>query len=309
MGVEEYSKIFASLGRAPYWATISGGEPFLRPDLAEICQALYNYCRPSIINIPTNGLLLDRIPNVVEDIVRNCPESQIIINLSLDGVGEEHDQIRQIKGNFQKALSTYNALKSLEFKNLTIGIHTVISKYNVERLPEIYHELQQLAPDSYITEVAEERVELGTIGTNITPDPEQYAQAIDFLSSQIKRQHFSGISRITQSFRLQYYEMVKRILKEQRGLIPCYAGFISTQISPEGNVWPCCIRAEVMGNLPEADYQFPKVWFSPQAEKLRARIKQRNCFCPLANAAYTNLLCNTASLIRAAYWSLKLGAR
>jgi len=38
-----------------------------------------------------------------------------------------------------------------------------------------YEGLQKLQPDSYITEVAEERVELGTLGWDITPSVEQYA--------------------------------------------------------------------------------------------------------------------------------------
>ena len=48
-------------------------------------------------------------------------------------------------------------------KNLTIGIHTVISSYNVDSLPELCEFVQrELKPDSFITEIAEERVELDT---------------------------------------------------------------------------------------------------------------------------------------------------
>jgi hypothetical protein len=50
-----------------------------------------------------------------------------------------------------------------------LGIHSVISTFNVKRFSEIYEGLVQLEPDSYITEVAEERAELLTVGTGITP--------------------------------------------------------------------------------------------------------------------------------------------
>jgi len=33
LSVEEYKKIFKNIGRAPYWVTFSGGEPFLREDI------------------------------------------------------------------------------------------------------------------------------------------------------------------------------------------------------------------------------------------------------------------------------------
>ena len=55
--LDEYKALFAGLGSSLYWATFSGGEPFLRPDLIDIVIACYDRCRPAIINIPTNGLL------------------------------------------------------------------------------------------------------------------------------------------------------------------------------------------------------------------------------------------------------------
>ena len=57
----EYTRLFASVGRSLYWATFSGGEPFLRPDLPDIIIACYEQCRPAIVNIPTNGLLKARL--------------------------------------------------------------------------------------------------------------------------------------------------------------------------------------------------------------------------------------------------------
>ena len=94
--LEEFDRTFASLGRAPYWFTMSGGEPFLREDLPGICESAYRRCSPGIINIPTNGLLSSRIPGAVEEIARACSGSQIIINLSLDEIAERHDRIRGV---------------------------------------------------------------------------------------------------------------------------------------------------------------------------------------------------------------------
>jgi len=111
-------------------------------------------------------------------------------------VGEKHDDIRGLKDNFEKAMKTYQALKELKrYPNLTIGIHTVISNFNVDEFQEIYRELIQLEPDSYITEIAEERVELGTIGEPITPDVERYSKAIDFLRAEMLKKKQSGVAR------------------------------------------------------------------------------------------------------------------
>ncbi|OQA81819.1 MAG: pyrroloquinoline quinone biosynthesis protein PqqE [Microgenomates group bacterium ADurb.Bin238] len=297
MSVDEYARVFEKLGGV-YWFTFSGGEPFLRDDIAEICRVAYENCQPGIINIPTNGLLYDVIPEKVSEILRVCPKSQVVVNVSLDGVGSQHDQIRGIPGNYEKTLKTFASLRSLRADNFELGIHSVVSKFNVLALPEIHESLRLLKPDSYITEIAEERVELGTIGSGVTPSLDDYSYAIDNLSEFVKRNEWKGTSKLTQSFRLEYYKLVKQALKEKRQPIPCFAGVASAQISPDGDVWTCCIRADPIGNLRAVDYDFRKVWFSDRAEELRASIKAGECWCPLANASYTNMLCNFKTLVK-----------
>ena len=128
-------------------------------------------------------------------------------------------------------------------------------------LPELCEYVQrELKPDSYITEIAEERVELDTVGLGITPTAEKYTVAIDALLESLRDQHLTGVAEVTQAFRRQYYELVKRTLREHRQVIPCMAGVASAQIAPNGDVWTCCIRAQSMGNLREHDYDFGSVW-------------------------------------------------
>jgi MoaA/NifB/PqqE/SkfB family radical SAM enzyme len=303
MAAAEFEKIFGSLGRAPIWATISGGEPFLREDLPEICASLYKHCRPAVINVPTNGLLHRKIPSAVRAITASCPGAKVIINLSIDGLGNEHDEIRGVPGNYKKAVQTYSGLKELQrsgVKNLSLGIHTVISRFNVRTIPDIVPALLALEPDSYITEIAENRVELRTMDLDITPGAEEYKAAIDFVVRKISGQRFNEVGRIIQSFRWEYYQHVKSLLYGNPARWPCYAGFASAQIMPDGELWECCIKGDSMGNLRQADYDFPRVWFSEQAEEIRQTIKRDNCQCPLANAAYTNMLLHPPTLMRVA---------
>jgi hypothetical protein len=58
------------------------------------------------------------------------------------------------------------------------------------------------------------------------------------------------------------------------------------------------MRGEVMGNLRETGYDFSKAWFSEKARQVRKAIKSRSCFCPLANASYTNMLFSIKTLFR-----------
>ncbi|NQT64736.1 MAG: radical SAM protein, partial [FCB group bacterium] len=301
--ISEYKLIFKKLGRSPYWLTLSGGEPFLRKDIVEICRELYKNCKPKIINIPSNGILTNTIVKNVIEIAKICSKSQIIVNLSIDDIDEKHDEIRGIPGNYKKVINTFTKLKALQIDNLTIGIHTVISKLNVAGFSGIANELMQLQPDSYITEIAEQRVELDTLESDITPDIISYCTAIDYLIHRIKNGKFKGMNKITQSFRIEYYNLVKKILRDKTQVIPCYAGVTSAQISPDGEVWSCCIKAESMGNLRDNDYNFKKIWFSKTMRTERLSIKRKECHCPLANASYTNMLMHFPTLIRVFYRS------
>lgn len=302
--LEEYERTFASIGRAAYWFTFSGGEPTLRRDLPDIVASAYRHCRPGIINIPTNGIQDRLIPPRIEKVLQAAPDSEVIINLSLDGIGEQHDRIRGVKGNFERALKTYAGLQVLKerYTNLTLGVHTVISNFNVGEFERIYRYVRdELRPDSFISEIAEERVELDTVGMGITPPLRKYQPVIECLQQGLRGAEARGVSRITQAFRDRYYDLVKRTLAEQRQVIPCLAGVASAQIAPNGDVWTCCIRAESMGNLRDHAYNFRSVWTTSQARELRRSIKAGECHCPLANAAYTNMLCHVPTLSRVAF--------
>ena len=297
--IDEWDKALASLGRAPFWITISGGEPFMYPHLVELAQLAFRNCRPGIINIPTNALL-PTIPEKVERIARSCPAAQLIINLSLDGIGENHDAIRGVPGNFQKFEERLEELLSLRktLPNLTIGIHSVVSTYNLDRLDEIIAYADRSGADQFITEIAESRVELDTVDLPITPSAEKYAAAIDRLIERIKARHFTSVARFTEAFRIEYYNLVKRILSEKDQVIDCYAGWASAQIYADGTVWPCCVRADDLGNLREHDYDFKKIWFGDRIGEVRRSIAARECHCPLANASYTNMLHHIPTLAR-----------
>ena len=305
LSLNEWKEVFVSLGDAPFWTTFSGGEPFINHELESLVCSLYDISNPAVINIPTNGILGKHICDTVQKIALHCHRSQIVINVSIDDIEDRHDTIRGVHGCYDKAVRTVLALKKLALPNLSVGIHTVISKFNVNRVPIIYQHLKLFNPNSYITEIAEERVELDTIGSNITPSRKDYNSAVDYLIENIKHEKFNKIGRIARAFRIQYYKMVKNILAKKRQIIPCYAGIASAQVAPNGDIWMCCIKASPVGNLKENGFDFKKVWFSEKAEIMRSEIKERKCYCPLANAAYTNMLLTPKALFAVAMHLLR----
>ena len=85
---------------------ISGGEPFLRKELAEIIELFYANNGMRHVNLPTNGLLPKQLGNVIEQVLERCPELTVDLNFSLDGLANTHDAIRGVPNNFEKTLET-----------------------------------------------------------------------------------------------------------------------------------------------------------------------------------------------------------
>jgi len=304
---DEFLKVFDSVGGSPFWVTLSGGEPFLRDDLPQICEGIVERSQPAIINIPSNGLLPDLIETKTKDILSRIGNTTLIINLSMDAVGERHDELRGVRGNFKALIETYRCLQSLKknHHSFRVGIHTVISKLNIDDIVTTYEFVKELRPDSYVAEVAEERSELFNIGKDITPLPDSYAAVMGEFMGRIQKDYLSSgrdTSKVTQAFRLVYYQIAIEVLREHRQVIPCYAGVASCQITPFGDVWSCCTLGDtkIMGNLREVDYDFKRIWMSDRAKDVRKFIRDRNCACPLANAHYTSILCNSRALFRVA---------
>lgn len=299
--LDEIEKIFKSMGYT-YFFNISGGEPFLRPDLPEIVGLACKYLRPSIIHTPTNGIapqLIEKKMREILDIIKESGKTiPFTIKPSFDGIGPKHDEIRGVKGNFEKVLDTLARLKALqkEYPNLEVGLGTVVSNFNYKSIEEIAEYAKKLGIDRYINEIAEQRSELFTHDSPITPSPEVYHNLIKYFSNEIKRdlKTKSPLVRSTQAIRLVYYDLVSRTMKEKRQVIPCYAGLASAHLNAWGDLWPCCILGydKPMGNLRDYGYDFKKLWGSPKANEIRAYIRAKKCYCPLANVNFTNILCN-----------------
>ena len=306
--LDEIERVFASLGRV-YFFNVSGGEPFLRDDLADIFELALRHLTPRVLHSPTNALAPQRVEAATERVLRRMRElghdAPLTIKPSLDGIGAQHDAIRGVPGNFERVLETLERLKRLRarYPNLHVEVGTVISRANMGDVEAIAAYAHTLGIESYRHEIAEQRAEFFNLGDPITPTPEEYAALTRAFARQI-RENVAGkreLAQLTESLRLVYYEYAARILQEGRQVLPCYAGITNAHINPYGQVWPCCVLGydQPMGELREAGYDFMRVWHSPQADVVRAYIKAGNCACPLANQAYSNILANPAAMAKA----------
>ena len=305
--LEEIEMIFRSLGHV-YVFNVSGGEPFLRKDIAEIIAAACTYLSPGVVHIPTNAIAKNRLERKTKEILevlhQQCPSTQLTIKPSLDHIGPKHDEIRGVKGNFEKVIEMFHRLKKLQadYPNFHVELGTVISHWNIDDISEIAQYVTQLGVDSYRNEIAEQRSEMFNTENDITPDSEQYEKAIGIFVQQIRENMKNRLlfQRITNAFRLVYYALAIRILKERKQVIPCYAGISNVHMTPYGDIWACCTLGydKPMGNLRDYNYDFKTLWNSSRAQEVRTYIREGHCHCPMANQTYSNMLMHMPSLLR-----------
>ena len=117
---------------------VSGGEPTLRSDLPEIFRVITEK-RPRIhaVSIITNAILVDQTLSRILGAADICQQAGIRFNVmvSLDGVGEVHDQIRGRKGNFETAMQVIHYLK--DKTEIPVLFGCTITKDNVWHVDEL----------------------------------------------------------------------------------------------------------------------------------------------------------------------------
>ena len=302
MSWEEWRRVIDSLGRAPIWITLSGGEPFLVDWIDKAVLEIVEVNRPELVVIPTNALLPDvieaKLREILPKIAGRLP--QLTINVSVDGIGEKHDEIRGIPGNFSRVERTVEILKGLKrgYPFLSLGIHTVVSRWNVGELEEIIEFVaERFSPDQHIFEVAEVRGEMNNDEDSPMPSREGFRSFVRALSKLHVDEEGSWINRVIRLFRKRYYSLLERVLYDGVQPLSSFAGFATVQINSNGDVWDCAVHTNVMGNLKDYGFDFKRFWrYSSGVKEVQERVK-RSHLCPLANEMYINLLLSPWRLV------------
>lgn len=126
---------------SPFWGAvenlnISGGEPTTRNDLPEMVVMFHRHLpRLRKIGINTTGLTPHRAIPMLTRIVEYCKTQGTLLSVrvSLDGIGDIHDQVRSVKNGFAKATRTIEAMQALasEHDHFSFGIAATIFATNM----------------------------------------------------------------------------------------------------------------------------------------------------------------------------------
>ena len=280
----EYRKISDSLSKLNIvW--ISGGEPFLRKDLPEICEIFVHRNGVSSIFIPTNGSQPDAIVAGVERILALNPDLKLTVMFSLEGYQERHDEVHGKKGAFasvEESIRRLNFLRVRLFrKNQFFGIflNTVVSNKNQHEVIELMaYAKKNIRVDTHLLSPVRGEPKDPSVEPPTGKDFEALVQkAKPFFDFYITRGLRSSEKQALLKNRWERrYGLWTDLLNGAPLPFTCQAGNLIGVLEPDGGV-RLCESFPLIGNVRDVKYDFHAVWFSAAAEKSRAHVKGCSC--------------------------------
>jgi MoaA/NifB/PqqE/SkfB family radical SAM enzyme len=278
--IEKFSETMSPI----LFLLLTGGDPFLRDDLYEIVNIFYRNNRTANLGMPTNGFTTTKVVEVMEKVLENFPDMDTAIDISIDGIGEDHDNIRGVPGLFDKAVWTYKELEKLtkKFPNFNLNVAVTVSKFNEDKLLELYDylkkELKVKTINQLLTRGSPRVAEAGDV------DMKKYDKFCSLLERDTRLSELPGyggypFSDLVNSMKNIRQKIISDIVTEKRRKIPCYAGKLSCVMFSKGDVYPCELLSESIGNIRDFDYDFKALWRCETAGKIRRMIDSNGCYC------------------------------
>lgn len=295
LSLNEIERVSASMDSL-LWLAFSGGEIFLRDDLADIVKTFYDRNKPSIILLTTNGLLTDVVQAKTEAILEYCKKSSVVLKLSLDGPEEVHDSLRGTAGAFRKALETYAMLRGFigAYPNFELGINSVFCAANQDRMSGFMEFVRGL--DKTMTHtVSLIRGEVqNPLLKNV--DMEKYLEIGKKLEADL-HDGLTGVYRFRGARLKAAQDILQRRLihdttVQGKRLIPCYAGRLNLVLTETGDVYPCEAFERKMGNVRESGYDMQALMKTGKARSAVKSIEDDKCHCTHECYFMTNILFN-----------------
>lgn len=218
---------------------VSGGEPTLRKDLAELADLLHPKAR--VMEISSNGLHPERLV----PIIKKYPD--IKVRFSLEGDELTSNRIRGEKDGYATKVAGLRMLQ--EAGGTDLGFAFVIQDENVDQLVRTY-ELAKSMGFELATSTLHNAWQFYK-NDNYFYDRVNVARQVEGLVTSLLK---SG--KVKNWFRAYLnLGLIEKILGHPR-LIPCTAGTDFAFIDPWSDVWACNVRSDLpMGNLARQSWE------------------------------------------------------
>lgn len=252
---------FKIIEQIPWYSfvTIVGGEPLIRKDFIEILEKTAKKTFGKL-NVVTNGILIN--DEIIDAFIRT---KMMLLSVSLDGYGENHDKNREKDGIFDKIISNLDNLNSKKSENRNakpmVDIKTIVLENNLDDLPKLYKLCEEMNFDflsvSFLrnNDLKQNSILRESFGEEfyaqkypIKPyfDMDHFKEIYKEIEAmkgktQIRyspkfeggKSNWDSLNRIEKFFNYDESKPIKEIYE------PCMYPFSNMMINPQGDVYPC----------------------------------------------------------------------
>jgi radical SAM protein with 4Fe4S-binding SPASM domain len=238
---------------------VTGGEPLIREDLADIIRILFT--KTNRVVISTSGWFEDRIFKLAKEF------PQLGFRVSIEGLSQKNDELRGQPGGFDHGLRVLLGLRKMGVKDIGFGI--TVSNNNSEDMLWLY-ELSKNLNLEFATAAVHNSFYFHKYDNRITNIDEVCGNFNELINRLLKETNPKSWLRAFFNLGLINY------IRGGRRLLPCEAGTENFFVDPYGEVLPCNGMEEKywfasMGNLNDAD-DFAEIWNSEKAKSVREKV-------------------------------------
>lgn len=254
-GVLTAEEIELILGQLPRltWLDMTGGEPFVRPDIERVLRAAATIPRGlTVLHFQTNGWMSERVEAVTAAVRAAREDVELIVTVSIDGPPDVHDVVRGRDGSAERALETLDRLEALPGVEVHVG--TTVSTQTVGSL------------DRTESMLRDRRFDLRRWHWNWLQTSEHFFGNADVEPRAVPpgdllRRHMArrGMPRTMVELMESIYLLnLEAVARGEHSGVPCQSLRSAVFISPEGELYPCHLYDRPLGNLRE--HSFETLW-------------------------------------------------
>ena len=291
--LDEFKRLSLELGRIEN-LNLSGGEPFLREEFAEICLLFIAHNSVQEVYVPTNGFFPSRTERHVRQVLAADSFRLFACEISLDGMPEYHNRFRGNPRSFEKAMETYDMLAEIQQRDARLRIHAVstATHENLDEIRSLTEYLHQRCPAMDHHNLAIIRGDRKNAELR-RPSLDEYSLLYRHVAKTWRDRERGRYGSSVEPM-LQWAKQKTIACNSQ--YVPCTAGRMTGVIYSNGDV-SVCETHPPLGNLRQQS--FFEIWDSEDADRLRNAIRAKQCHCTYEVSLWPSIVYQPLQLFKA----------
>jgi MoaA/NifB/PqqE/SkfB family radical SAM enzyme len=277
------------------WIDFTGGEPTDRPDFPQIVQAFAQACPDLLlVHFPTNGIATTRVAEMVTEI-RRTVRARLVVSVSIDGPPELNDRLRGIRNDFAHAVDTFASVRRLlgpdnGFIGMTLHGHRASCGHTTSELveqtfaainealqaqaetaigwSEFHLNIPHLSPHYYGNTGSEAKDGFGGAAHRA-----EIRDALKLAAAKPRSHPWSPMSTIERIYRAE----AAQYLVGGRTSIRCSALLSTVYLSEKGEVYPCTIWDQPLGNVRTTAFALMPIIEAARRNGVRQAVADQKC--------------------------------